>query len=395
MEAEDAFRTYVTWAREHIDRDWSLYWGRKWLRSADPIDSYGRDTHPLHIYKLVQEGKITQKESEVLFNREYAGDEWYSVAADVCIRNKDITIHIVGLLVKAPEGEALDHQLGRFLGWDGTDKMGPGEFAQLVQLENFGCGHMGEHVCGFDMVLSWKRWKRYWKNSFSATIGTLKRREHSMLVNAPRYSCSDLENYIRVFDNDLHETKLGALLGTEQDPLGRICEYALERGISTECLPRRVMCDLVLQYLMKDCNHSSLSDELALGISEQLKEFEAQDCGPGHCYDASNMLIVKLGEHGITSKLESGWFQLDEPDEYNDWRFLYQNDPFKAIHHWVKVNGKILDITYSQFIDEIDDVYPDASSCVFRKTQGDSPYHIVFDRPENLPRYHIASLRDE
>jgi hypothetical protein len=100
------------------------------------------------------------------------------------------------------------------------------------------------------------------------------------------------------------------------------------------------------------------------------------------CLKISKTLQQKLKEKGINSKVIMGTFDIDEPNEefYSDW----DNDDFNsveemeeaklhALHYWVEIDGKILDITASQFQNEvIDEEIP----------------MIVYDNYEENPRYH-------
>lgn len=203
-------------------------------------------------------------------------------------------------------------------------------------------------------------------------------------------NCEFLLKYLSVFGDEPHNFGLVNQLAEYGDPLGNLCGYLRNRGITPQCFIRESMCALMIQYLMQGCKNSFI-DELILGVAERISETER--CEGGSCYDISRIVVNALNDLGIPAKVEEGWFQLDEPDEYNESRFLYEDDPSKAIHFWIVVNGKILDLTYGQFVDEIDDTYPPAGTCLLN---GDAqPYYpIVYDYAYRLPRYHVVESEE-
>lgn len=162
-----------------------------------------------------------------------------------------------------------------------------------------------------------------------------------------------------------------------------------------------------IENIMLQCNHSIL-DGLILGIAEKIVGDRRELDVCGECYDISIELIKELNKLNIPSNLESGYFQIDFYDECDDVHpslFLYRCDPLKLVHHWVKVNGKILDATYGQFIryfydtnmpNDYTEIYPSQNSYLSLVTKDidDLPY-IVYDNPIKLSRYNISDLTDD
>ncbi len=107
------------------------------------------------------------------------------------------------------------------------------------------------------------------------------------------------------------------------------------------------------------------------------------------CLPISEALRDELIKNGYTNAMVvQGEFLLDEPNPeyYDNDNYDYKNDEliseeeirkleeekYKALHYWVEINGLIVDITASQFNDELTyDVMPP----------------IVIDTYANLERY--------
>lgn len=98
----------------------------------------------------------------------------------------------------------------------------------------------------------------------------------------------------------------------------------------------------------------------------------------------------ELHKYGINANLVEGYVQLDEVDLYSEEainRFVYNDDIFKAVHFWVGVNSKILDLTANQFAKELVEILPSMSSC-FNKKQ----YDIMYGNPDSYHRLSIINI---
>ena len=88
---------------------------------------------------------------------------------------------------------------------------------------------------------------------------------------------------------------------------------------------------------------------------EVVKEYGSDDLN-AYCMEASEKLALRLNAAGFkTAKAIRGWYEVDEgiiEDDSDEERF----DP---THYWVEVDGKILDITGSQFQEFVSDELPD------------------------------------
>lgn len=79
----------------------------------------------------------------------------------------------------------------------------------------------------------------------------------------------------------------------------------------------------------------------------------------GECYDASLALKKAFDKAGIKSSLIQGTFQLDDPDP-SEIENVGEDVAANPLHYWVKVRNTIVDITVSQFNDELDgETFPD------------------------------------
>lgn len=76
----------------------------------------------------------------------------------------------------------------------------------------------------------------------------------------------------------------------------------------------------------------------------------------GYCCDASRILQRTLRRKGIKTRVVKGFYKIDDPAAY------YGSDnPLdipEAIHFWLEVRGKIVDITATQFWDAVKEEIP-------------------------------------
>ena len=79
-----------------------------------------------------------------------------------------------------------------------------------------------------------------------------------------------------------------------------------------------------------------------------------------YCFDVSKDLAAVLNKNGYNATAVQGTYTLDDPNmEFSE--DMDEDDPavFTPVHHWVDVDGKVLDVTAKQFNDEIDTPNPD------------------------------------
>jgi len=93
----------------------------------------------------------------------------------------------------------------------------------------------------------------------------------------------------------------------------------------------------------------------------------------GKCETISEELSAELKKYNIDAKHVIGTFALDEPagDRYSN-DACTSGDLYKVEHDWVRVNGRILDITAKQFRDDVwieipDIIYVDHSHPLYLK----------------------------
>jgi len=109
-------------------------------------------------------------------------------------------------------------------------------------------------------------------------------------------------------------------------------------------------------------------DEPILRIAKEawsfvVREYDDEDL-KAVCLPVSRFLRDKLIKAGHNAIVVQGTFHVDDPDPnaYEDWDVGDFDDhddmeqaKYDVLHYWVEVNGKMLDITSSQFKDEVDD----------------------------------------
>lgn len=90
------------------------------------------------------------------------------------------------------------------------------------------------------------------------------------------------------------------------------------------------------------------------------------------CFDATKALGSALKAAGFKPTRVQGTFSIDEPDpEVTPDEAFESGEAYTPIHHWIELDGVIVDVTASQFNDEIEDPMPD----------------VVIGRPRDLGRY--------
>lgn len=123
--------------------------------------------------------------------------------------------------------------------------------------------------------------------------------------------------------------------------------------------------------LCKTCSGKNIDSIDILNISKQVlqgykysleDEEDAFDV-KAMCLDASRDLKKALEQHGYKNiKIVQGTFEVDDPDmsNYDDWDEddLGSGDDFNSqvhnpLHYWLEIDGMVLDITVSQFKDEV------------------------------------------
>lgn len=112
-----------------------------------------------------------------------------------------------------------------------------------------------------------------------------------------------------------------------------------------------------------------------LKIAEQVRKelIEIYDSPKDVCLEACKMLKKAFSENGIASQIIQGKFKIDEPCNYIDDNYEYNEEVnFEPLHYWIEINGCILDITADQFDDVV--IY-------------DEVEEITFGTYENLSRY--------
>lgn len=78
------------------------------------------------------------------------------------------------------------------------------------------------------------------------------------------------------------------------------------------------------------------------------------------CFDATKALGSALKAAGFKPTRVQGTFSVDEPDpEVTPAEAFESGEAYTPIHHWIELGGLIVDVTASQFNDEIEDPMPD------------------------------------
>ncbi len=101
-------------------------------------------------------------------------------------------------------------------------------------------------------------------------------------------------------------------------------------------------------------------DQIILGIAETVRNRYPNV--RGKCEPMAKELVKELRARGITSFHAVGFFTLDEPQaiKFAGPRSLKTpHDDYQVEHDWVEVEGKILDISVSQFQQYVEEKIPD------------------------------------
>jgi hypothetical protein len=86
------------------------------------------------------------------------------------------------------------------------------------------------------------------------------------------------------------------------------------------------------------------------------------------CLQVSKVLKKELEDNGFSCNVVQGVFKIDNPDSSLEGEMdkdLFESEEefreamFYPLHYWVEVNGKILDISGSQFNSELNEKWPD------------------------------------
>jgi hypothetical protein len=114
---------------------------------------------------------------------------------------------------------------------------------------------------------------------------------------------------------------------------------------------------------------------LILGIAERIRNKYPNPNGA--CELMAKDLVKALTRDGIYAKHVVGNFRLDEPDaeKYmacDDWD---NQDEYNVNHDWVEIEGKILDISASQFKKSVYENIPDIVYIDYK-----SPLYIRYER---------------
>tara|TARA_Y100000310_G_scaffold55023_1_gene50436 strand:+ start:18389 stop:18850 length:462 start_codon:yes stop_codon:yes gene_type:complete len=113
---------------------------------------------------------------------------------------------------------------------------------------------------------------------------------------------------------------------------------------------------------------SSIANELR---AEEVSNYD-DDTLKVLCLEVSRVLRDRLIQAGLNAMVVQGTFQLDEPDEtfvnyddheieddelsetFVDYNEESDNMVYTPLHYWVEVDGIIVDITATQFADEVE-----------------------------------------
>ena len=101
-------------------------------------------------------------------------------------------------------------------------------------------------------------------------------------------------------------------------------------------------------------------EDIALSVRKQLVESYDDEYLQAVCLDCSRELRDELIKNGYNAVVVQGEFELDDSydlysDEFVDKDRSVLNLP---LHYWVEVDGFIVDITVSQFNDEVEEELP-------------------------------------
>lgn len=92
----------------------------------------------------------------------------------------------------------------------------------------------------------------------------------------------------------------------------------------------------------------------------------------GMCYGAAKILLRELKKAGFSPLRVRGTFEVDEPNpEITPDEAFESGEAYTPTHHWVELEGLIVDVTATQFNSEIEEPMPD----------------IVIGMPQELGRY--------
>jgi|2_EtaG_2_1085320.scaffolds.fasta_scaffold01103_13 hypothetical protein len=124
----------------------------------------------------------------------------------------------------------------------------------------------------------------------------------------------------------------------------------------------------------KEAQQVTIKD-IALFVRQNLVKSYDDEYLRAVCLDCSRILKDELIKHGYNAVVVQGQFEIDEYDythydEYDD----DQDDEFYfPLHYWVEVDGTIVDLTATQFNDELN---------------GEEMPAIVIGSYNDFPRYH-------
>lgn len=90
------------------------------------------------------------------------------------------------------------------------------------------------------------------------------------------------------------------------------------------------------------------------------KAIECDEEVTGMCFEATKALEKALRAAGYKPKRVLGTFQIDDPNpELTPEEAFESGEAYRPIHHWVELDRMVVDVTASQFNDEIDEPMPD------------------------------------
>jgi len=105
-------------------------------------------------------------------------------------------------------------------------------------------------------------------------------------------------------------------------------------------------------------------EQIAKSVRENIVKCYDDDCLRALCLQASIQLREELIKNGYKAMVVQGKFKVDNPNEeyFEDWDVddfeneeKMEEEKYTPLHYWVEVNGLVVDITASQFNDELDD----------------------------------------
>jgi hypothetical protein len=116
--------------------------------------------------------------------------------------------------------------------------------------------------------------------------------------------------------------------------------------------------------LIKTAQQKKTIGQIAQEIRNKMVRCYDDECLQAVCLDVSRELTKELQKYGYKAQIVQGTFEIDDPnmenyDEWDEKDFNNEEDfndvIYHPLHYWVEVNGMIIDITASQFNDEIED----------------------------------------